>query len=176
MAIFTKSGNEPENFWLVDGSPDFSIMPANTMSMFPEQLPIRLHVGDKSYGQVHTEKHWDSKKAGRRTVPELIHHKLGQGGMIYCTEKDSKIKITMNLTPGGLLVMEHRYQKNGYQREYYFSVTTFYGPMRRAVDGQVIGRYEGRKRLPLVPLVPVQVTTEAFPSNESEKVLFIVKT
>lgn len=164
MAIFTKTGDDPEHFWLVDGSPDFSIMPANTMAMFPEALPIRLHVGNQIFGQVHTEKHWNKKTAGNRTVPELIHYKLGQSGRIHCTEKDSKIKIVMSLSPGGLMVMEHRHQTVGYKREYYFSVITFY--KRTGVDGDEIGRYEGRRRLPLVPIVPPKVATEDLPSNE----------
>lgn len=169
MAIFTKSGDEEEHFWLVNGSPNFSVMPANTISIFQEDLPIRLHVGNMSYGQIHTEKHWTIKTAGNRTIPELIHFKLGQSGAIYCTEKNSKIKITMGIAPGGLMLMEYRFRNVGNQKENYLSVTTFYGPMRRAPDGQPIGRYQGRPLPRLMPLIPISsVLDEA--SNEDVEI------
>lgn len=104
--IFTKTGTTERDFWLVDNSTTFAIFPANTIRMFNRALPIRLHVGNQAYGACHIEKHWIPKTSGQRTIPELIYHKLGQAGAIYNTESNKKLKITMALSPGGLMVLE----------------------------------------------------------------------
>ena len=146
MMIFTKTGATARDFWLADNSATFAVFPANTISLFNRDLPIRLHVGNQAYGACHIEKHWVPKTARQRTIPELIYHKLGQSGTIYNTENSKKLKITMGLSPGGLMVMEYRYQQLDEQTDEYLSITTFYGPQRSRVDGMVIGRYPGRPR------------------------------
>ena len=165
MSTFTKTGDDESDFWHLDGSATFSIFPANTVPMFNRDLPIRLHVGNLTYGQVHTEKHWNFKTAGNRTVPQLIHFKLGQSGNVYATEKEKKVKITMGITPGGLMVMEYRYQKIEERLDEYLSVITFYGPQRK-VDGTIIGRYQGRPRPVLIPVVAVAAPADY--ANESD--------
>ena len=101
MAIFTKSGDSENDFWLVDNCFYFATFKANAIPMFDRDLPIRLHVGNFSYGQIHTEKHWTPKTAGNRSVPELIHYKLGQSGNTFNAEKEKKITISMVGIPYG---------------------------------------------------------------------------
>jgi hypothetical protein len=44
------SGVTKDDYWLVDGSRDFSLLPANTITGWDIDLPIRLHVGNVAYG------------------------------------------------------------------------------------------------------------------------------
>lgn len=142
MPEFTATGTHHQDNWLVDGSPEFSIFPGNTIAEFSSDLPIHLKVGNKAFGSFHIEdKHWHwLRKQGFDSAPHLVHHKLSQSGSVYCTEVDTKFKIMMQLKPSALLVMEYK--------EYsipHFSVTTLYLP-RGPLDGTVVGRYLGRRR------------------------------
>ena len=55
MDRFTIKGDEedPDSFWLIDGSEDFAIIPGNTISGIPNDIPIKLNVGDQSFGERH---------------------------------------------------------------------------------------------------------------------------
>ncbi|MGK5038785.1 hypothetical protein ACQ4WQ_00425 [Janthinobacterium sp. GB1R12] len=170
MATFTKTGEQATDFWLADGSKTFSIFPANTVEAFPRDIPIRLHVGNSSYGQIHTEKHWKFKSAGNRTIPQLIHFKLGQSGTVYMTEAQKKMKITLGVTPGGLMLLEYRYQHDaGRLIDEYFSVTTFYAN-RAPVDGDKIGRYLGRPRIFPQPNPAPVAPTQSIASNSQQPI------
>lgn len=145
MAEFTKTGTEQSDYWQRDGNSTFSTLPANTIAIIKVDLPIRLHIGNHTYGQIHIEKHWNYASAGKRTIPELIYYKLGQPGTIYCSENQNKFKIVMAVSPGGMLVLEHRYKLLNQSKEHYLSVTTFYAN-RAPVDGSKVGRYGGRPK------------------------------
>lgn len=142
MPIFTAAGGHHQDNWLVDGSPEFSIFPGNTIAEFSKDIPIHLKVGNKVFGASHIEdKHWHwLRKQGFESGPHLVHHKLSQPGSVYCTEVDTKFKIMMQLKPSALLVMEYKERSTPH-----FSVTTLYLP-RGTLDGTVVGRYPGRRR------------------------------
>ena len=74
-----------------------------------------------------------------KSVPELVHFKLGQGGTIYSTEEDAKVKISMRLAPDSLLIL------NIYEHTQtpHLSVTSLYA-FPRNLDGQRLGKYPGR--------------------------------
>lgn len=170
MATFTKTGEQATDFWLADGSETFSIFPANTVKAFPRDIPIKLHVGNSSYGQIHTEKHWTVKGAGNRTIPQLIHFKLGQSGNVYMTEVQRKMKITLGVVPGGLMILEHRNLHDaGKLIDEYFSVITFY-QHRSQIDGDKIGRYQGRPRIfPQTNPAPA-APTQSIASNSQQPI------
>jgi hypothetical protein len=134
---FTKTGDLEDDFWLVDGSDVFAIMPAT--ADFPE-LPIKLHIGTPDYGSVHMAKHrikWP-RHIQRMSDLEILYNKLAGAGKIWCSEKNSKVKITLSLSPSALLILELRYNEVGK----YWSVTTLY-PYNKQPDGSIIGRYPG---------------------------------
>lgn len=128
MNRFTIKGDEedPDSFWLVDGSENFSIIPGNTISGIPYDMPIKLNVGDQSFGERHVSiRHqlWVKRSMNhkneydKRLVPALLHKKLNQPGTIYEIE-NKKLSIVLRLTPNTTLILK----KMGS----YLSVTTFY--------------------------------------------------
>jgi hypothetical protein len=144
MALFIAGGLSKDDYWFVNGSKDFSILPANTITGWDIDLPIRLHVGTVFFGQIHMQKHvYDLKDRMRRAIPELVYYKLSQGAAIYTTETDLKIKLKFGLTPNALICMERRYWNlGGGKRDEYLSMVTIYPP-RGQLDGEPLGRYEG---------------------------------
>lgn len=141
MPIFTSTGDHHLDLWLVDGSPNFSIFPAGIVPELTTDTPIRLKVGNPSFGATHIQKHarW-YRQNGFKSAPELVFFKLSQPGMVYCTEKESKIKIMMRLKPSALLVLDF-FDKG----DPHLSVTTIYYN-NSTLDGELIGRYPGRLR------------------------------
>lgn len=143
MPVFTRTGSAPRDLWLADGSPDFAYFPGGVLAGAPEPLPIRLKVGNAAYGEVHILKrhgHWVSKQ--NMSVPELVYAKLGQAGVIYCTERDDKVKVSLRLNPTSLLILD-LISGGGVG---HFSVTSLYMHPSR-LDGWNLGRYPGRKVL-----------------------------
>ncbi len=147
MASFIPTGATKDDYWLVNGSRDFSLLPANTITGWNIDLPIRLHVGNVAFGQIHMQKHLrEFKDRLNRTIPELIYYKLGQGGTIYNTEKDIKFKIKFGLAPDALVLMERRYVKLGAgERDEYLSLVSFF-PSRSRLDGTPVGRYDSNNQ------------------------------
>jgi len=138
---FKTTGTKKNDVWLVDGSPDFAIFPANIISEIEADIPIWLKVGDKYFGETHIRtKHGHWVNMNKKTVPELVHFKLGQSGSIYCAETNSKLKISLSITPAALLVLELITSNI----EPHLSVTTLYAHPNRQPDGQRLGRYRGR--------------------------------
>lgn len=143
MPQFTVTGNDKNDLWHVDGSPDFAILPAQIIRTIGITAPIWLKVGtDAGYGAQHIQAkhyHWVSRQ--NKTVPELVYFKLGQAGSIYCTEKHSKLKLSLSINPQAVLVLDL------YDRceSPHFSVTTLYG-LNHRLDGDIIGRYPGREK------------------------------
>lgn len=143
MASFIASGTTKDDYWLVDGHKDFSILPANTITGWDIDLPIRLHVGNVAFGQIHMQKHvYELKDRMKRSIPELVYYKLGQGADIYNTENSRKIKLKFGLTPNALICMERRFlELGGGKIDEYLSMVTIYPP-RGQLDGHSIGRYD----------------------------------
>lgn len=141
MPVFTCTGSAPKDLWKVDGSPDFAYFPGGVLARVPEPLPIRLKVGTVAYGETHILKrhgHWVAKQ--RMSVPELVYMKLGNSGVIYCTEHDDKFKISLKLNPTSLLILN---LISGHDVDH-FSVTSLYMHPSR-LDGENLGRYPGRR-------------------------------
>lgn len=141
MPTFTREGDQPWHLWLADESPDFSIFPGGIIAGLDDPLPIRLKVGNIAYGETHIWKrhgHW-VKRSGM-SVPSLVYEKLGHSGQIYNTESGSKLKVSLRLSPSALLVLELIERGT-----LHFSVTSLYAHPAH-LDGQIIGRYPGRKQ------------------------------
>jgi hypothetical protein len=93
------------------------------------------------------QKHLASfKDRQKRTIPELIHYKLGQCGNIYNTEKELKHKIKFGLAPDAVVLMERRYVNlpKG-KRDEYLSLVTFF-PSSGRLDGVPIARYDSHNQ------------------------------
>jgi len=141
VSTFTKTGSRARDRWLVDGSPDFSVLPAGAVPRIDVDVPIWLYVGTAAYGETHIRgRHWRWVEQTRMEIPQLVYQKLGQPGQIWCTEEQRKLKINLRLNPASLLVMT--LFDGGTP---HFSVTTLY-PHQSKLDGEHIGRYGGRVR------------------------------
>ncbi|MCP4702650.1 MAG: hypothetical protein GY862_38185 [Gammaproteobacteria bacterium] len=143
MAEFEPSGSRKRDCWLVNDSIDWAVIPSGTIDGFCQDMPVRLQIGDPSWGQRHIENkhgHW-LRKLGK-SVAEVLYIKLGQPGQIYSTEQGNKIKIIMRINPDSLLILRHAHQKN----TNFFTVTSLY-KYNGHLDGENIGRYLSRFRV-----------------------------
>lgn len=141
MSIFTQTGHQENDFWLVDGQQEFAKFPANVIEGITDPLPIFLKVGNSKFGAKHiAERHAHWVKRHASSVQELVYLKLGQPGAIYSSEQDSKLKICLRLNPDSLLVL------NLFDRVEmpHFSVTSIYA-MPSAIDGMRLGKFPGRQ-------------------------------
>jgi hypothetical protein len=126
-----------DQFWLINGHPDFSIIPAGVLADFPADTPIRLPAGDKKYGAIHIgdkHGHWVKKHQPNGCVATLVHRKLSQPGKIFTTESSDKLSLMMRLAPEAFMVLK--------VMDGFFSVTTLY-LKNRSIDDQELGRYSG---------------------------------
>lgn len=150
MASFSVTGDLQDDYWLVDGRNNFSILPANTINGWTIDLPIRLHIGRKeSFGQLHMEKHrQEFQGSQKRSIAELLWGRLGEGGLIFDTDKINKKKIQFKQKTAALIFIERRFRNlpNGLRDEY-LSMVTFYSPKSRQIQHSSDAiRYDGNNR------------------------------
>lgn len=121
--------------WMVDGSPDFGIVPIAVGGLTDGPAPIRLQRGDVTFGAHHIEqKHGHWVKANAASVPELVWRKCRQSGVLSSTEDVKKGKIWLPIHPSSLMILSYVPGKR------FWTVVSLYfheGPL----DGQQIGRY-----------------------------------
>ncbi|MBB3227849.1 hypothetical protein FHW69_002481 [Luteibacter sp. Sphag1AF] len=123
-------------FWTVNGSPDFGMMPAGSLPFLTEDAPIRLFLGDREWGAEHIKhRHGPWLKKCKRTVPQMLWDKCGQVGKVYQSRGDFSVHMT--LSPSCLMILKYFPLLN------FFSVTTIYEYTRSVYDTE-IGRYSGR--------------------------------
>lgn len=137
MVSFTSSGDTADDFWLADGSRNFSILPANTITGWTIDLPLRLHIGVKeAYGRLHMEKHLiQFHDRWSRSIPELIYHKLGHSAAIFTTDKQTKMKLQFGTTFKAILIVERRYKDlDDGTRDEYLSMVSFYPPRQSQIE------------------------------------------
>lgn len=126
--------------WRVDGDQNFAWFPENLLPQVQVSIPIRLHIGNASFGQVHIEKrhgHWLRRLNTTATL--LVWQQLQKTGLVYASDKAGALKLNFCMSPQSLMVLELREKP-----EPYFSVVTLYEYQRR-VDGQYLGRYRPKK-------------------------------
>ena len=134
---YTGTGTHKFDFWEINGNRDWAVIPAGTMVNFDEDLPIRLQVGHRGFGQIHIEhRHGHWLKKIKKSLQEALSFKLSQPGTIYTTEENNKIKIMMRVNPDSLLVLRYTENKAGN----FLTVVSLYFKNER-VDGENIGRY-----------------------------------
>jgi hypothetical protein len=141
MPEFTSTGTKKHDLWLVDNSKDFAWFPDNLLDTVTEPAPIRLHVGDFAFGQVHIDnaqgrQAWLQKL--KTNTPTLVWEKLQFPAQVYLSDKLGALKLSFRHSPEAVMVLEWR--TNGS----YFSVVTIYSHPTR-LDGQSIGRYRPSK-------------------------------
>lgn len=137
MPQFTQSGSGEYDFWLIDGSSDFAVIPANIIPEITESTPIRLQNGHAGFGALHIKKrhgHWVLKNEPSGCVATITHRKLSQVGTLYSTEEKGKLSIAMRMAPQAFMVLRHE--------KTFFTVVTLYFK-QSAIDGSKIGRYLG---------------------------------
>lgn len=138
MPIFTQAGTKEYDFWLLDGQPNFSVIPANTIKEIEGPLPIRLQHGNRFYGSQHIlKKHgkWVTKSEPTGCVATLLHRKLSQPGKLHVAE-DGKHALAMQVAPAAFIVLRRP------ANQHFLTVVTMYFRQSPA-DGEILGRYLG---------------------------------
>lgn len=133
---FTTTGAHKKDYYLLNGSPDFAVIPSGVIKGIDQAMPIRLPYGDTSFGAFHIKhKHgeWVTKNEPTACVATLVWKKLTQRGSMFI-EVDSKLNLSLKINPSALLILK--------QLDGFYSVTTLYHH-QRAAKGQLIGTYQG---------------------------------
>lgn len=143
---FKKSGENPFDFWTVNGHKNWAVLPS-AITGFATELPIRLQVGNSKFGYTHImERHsrWVEKNS-HDALEGLLWKKLGQMGKVHTDHNDdSKRTLTMAIVPLGILVL----RKVGGKNDEFLTVVTLYGSNNfRNIDGYLIGRYKSEYRI-----------------------------
>lgn len=158
---FTTTGTHKKDYYLLNGSPDFAVIPAGVIQGIDIEMPIRLPYGDNLFGAQHIlYRHgkWVSDNEPSGCVATLVWKKLSQRGSMLIEQK-SKLNLSLKINPSALLILK---QQHGF-----YSVTTLYYHQRPA-KGQVIGTYQGfhwAKKV-MSPILAPAPTTEATPLSE----------
>lgn len=129
--------NEQYGFWTVDGSTNFGTMPGGVFEGINEPLPIKLQVGNASWGAIHIDKkhgHWLVKN--KQTAAGMLYRKLSDGGSVYSTEEADKSKVNLALMPSALLILRY------IPKQKFLTVVSIY-EKRGGLDGGFLGRYVG---------------------------------
>lgn len=138
LPTFTMSeGKGKDRFWLINGNPNFAVVPGGTLQGFGMDMPIRLPVGDNKFGATHIlnkHYHWVMKAQQNGCVATLVHRKLSQSGRFYTTDSSEKLALVMRVAPDAFMVLRHLSD--------FFSITTLYVRPRQT-EGIELGRYTG---------------------------------
>lgn len=138
MPVFSCTGSAIRDLWLADDRSDFAFFPQSLMRELNASapLPIRLHVGNSAFGQVHIDQrhgHWLTTL--QSDAKAMVWARLQTSAQVYASDKASALKLSFRFAPTALMVLEYREGPNPY-----LSVVTLYQHPRH-VDGQHIGRY-----------------------------------
>lgn len=141
--IFTPLGDDKDDYITVDGHIDWAIIPAHTVPRQKVDMPIRVRVGDQSFGIKHIlDGHLAWLEKMRRTPCELIWEKLSlSSGAFYPGNKGNRVAIYVRLSPGCFLVLESQIDTN--TNEKFYSVVSMYHRAPKK-DEKPIGNYESR--------------------------------
>lgn len=126
-------------FWTVNGSEIFGVMPSGIIPSVLEPLPIKLQHGNAYWGAAHIEKrHGRWLMENKHSAASMVHFKLSQSGTVFTAEEDDKSKIRLALNPAALLVLKH------IPSQKFLSVTSLY--FKNSIpDGTQLGRYIGSR-------------------------------
>jgi len=136
VPCFTTTGTHKKDYYLLNGSPDFAVIPAGVIRGVEQAMPIRLPYGDPSFGAQHIMiRHgkWVVENEASGCVATLVWRKLSQRGSMFI-EEQPKLNLSLKISPSALLVLK--------QLDGFYSVTTLYHH-QRAAKGQMIGTYLG---------------------------------
>lgn len=140
MPEFTAAGQGQYDFWLLDGDPDFAIIPGGHFRGIDNDIPIRLQNGNGGFGVQHIRKrhnHWVLKHEPSGCVATLLHRKLSQVGKMHLAYDDRYVLI-MRIAPESLIALEY---KNIRGQEFMTVITMYFkqGPS----NDEELGRYLG---------------------------------
>lgn len=146
--VFTPLGDDKNAFIAVDDQINWAIIPAYTLPRQKHDMPIRLRVGDQSFGDKHIyEGHSKWLEQKRRTACELIWEKLSlQGGKFYKGNKNRKA-LYVNLDPHCLIVLEPQQDHSTTPPTPFYSVVTMY-QKRPKPNEKPIGQYSSNFKNP----------------------------
>lgn len=135
---FTTTGTHKKDYYLLNGSPDFAVIPGDVIKGISSPMPVRLPYGDGLFGAQHIMgKHgkWVRDNEPTACVATLVWRKLSQRGSIFI-EDQSKLNLSLKISPSALLILK--------QLDGFYSVTTLYHH-QRPTKGQLQGTYQGAR-------------------------------
>ena len=140
MPLFRASGYKPHDFWLADESCDFGRLPCGLVDGFNDAAPIRLHVGNSAFGQIHIDKkHSAWVKSQNLTTPQLVWTKLQSKGQIYRTTPIERFIFSFRFSPACLMIVEWRPSGS------YYSVVTMYMHTNKSLNEPYLCNYRPKK-------------------------------
>lgn len=132
--------------WLVNGSPDFGLVPGGLIQACPYAAPIWIYRGNRAWGWEHIDhKHGRWIQKNHRTVEDLIWEKCREQGNIHSTGEPHKLTVALTLAPTAFLVLTYQRWANC------FSVTTMYNRYQ-GTPFPVVSAYQGRQDPPRRPV------------------------
>lgn len=137
MPVFSTTGSKHSDFWLADGAQDFGWLRGGLVEGFNQPAPIRLHVGNAAFGQVHIDirhGHWIQRQ--NTTTPELAWAKLQYPAQLYEAIPVGRLAFSFRFSPASVMIVEWK------QGGSYFSIFTMYSHPNRPIDGRSLGRYK----------------------------------
>ncbi|MFM9970587.1 MAG: hypothetical protein ACKVQK_19525 [Burkholderiales bacterium] len=141
----------PRDFWTANGSREFGTFPGGVLVAAPKPTPICLQHGNRTHGALHIEldhSHW--LKRIQMTVAQAVWVKCHQTGLVYCTEQEDKLKVSITFSPSALLVLRYIEDENPY-----FRVVTLYYHEGK-LDGSPVGRFNGERHEGETPVFELQ--------------------
>jgi len=136
LPSFTTTGVHHKDYYLINGSPNFAVIPAKRIKDIDVDMPIRLPYGNALFGANHImHKHgkWVLENEKTGCVATFVWRKLSQRGSIH-VEQVSKLSLCLKMNPGALLGLK--------KLDGFYSVTTMYF-YDRPPKGQTLGNYYG---------------------------------
>lgn len=138
MPDFRPSGTKPRDFWLIDGSCDFAVIPGGVFTGIDVNTPIRLQNGTPHYGFQHIRSrhnHWVTRQEPTGCIATLLHRKLSQSGRLHVAEAE-KLTLAMRVSPEAVVILRHIRPAG------FLTVVTMYY-RQGAIEGDSLGRYLG---------------------------------
>ncbi|POY52143.1 hypothetical protein D5073_21055 [Pectobacterium versatile] len=143
--IFIPLGDNKNDYITVDGQIDWATIPARHIGRQNCDMPIRVRVGDQSFGIKHIyagHSKWLSQM--KRTPEELIWEKLSLSGGNFYRGKKNRITMYVRLSPTCFLVLESQMD----QGVKFYSVVSLYKKSPHK-DDEPIATYESAFANPL---------------------------
>jgi len=143
--VISTTGERRNDYYLVNGSTNFAVIPKGKIRGIDEDMPIRLPQGDdKKFGARHIRykrQSWIEEVEETGCVARFLWKKLQGNGDLYAVE-DERMTIHLRITPSILVILK--------KQQGFFSITTAYYTNRspkQKPERKYLGRHWGGEKV-----------------------------